>query len=278
MVIKALNSTGLIITLLNLLLMALDHYIAIIKPLKYPVIIRKKKVISVILIAWLVAFILGFSDFFSAVTEYSTWSPYGYNYCEVVWYGTMYQEEYVIFAIAPISLGIMVYSYSCIYWKIHKRRAPGVQDSHRRENQRNTKALVTTLLALGSFIISWLPQCLFQVSMVIKAYTNPDSLRGNEQMLQTVDRYLYNLLVFNAIFDPIIYTVRLKEVKLGFQRMFCGKACGFKSNVTNSYIDQISNRRIREGHTISYANITSKIHKDADSAKSDMLATMQTSL
>ena len=44
MIIKALNTTGLNITLLSLLLMALDHYIAIIKPLQYPMIVCKKKV------------------------------------------------------------------------------------------------------------------------------------------------------------------------------------------------------------------------------------------
>ena len=219
MIIKALNNTGLNITLLNLLLMALDHYIAIMKPLRYPLLVWKTRVVCVIVATWFLSLLLGFSDFLSAITEFSHWSPYGFNYCEVVFI-TMYQEEYTVFAIAPISLGIMMYSYTRIYWKIRQRRIPGAQESTLASTRRNSKALVTTLLALGSFMVCWLPLCLFQVSLIAQAYTNPDQLRGKEHILKIADRYLYNLLVINSIIDPVIYTVRTREVKIGFRRMF----------------------------------------------------------
>jgi len=220
-IIKALNNTGLNITLLSLMLMALDHYIAIIKPLQYPLITRKQRVVCTIFLAWALSLFLGFSDFLSAITEYSEWKPYDVNYCEVVWY-TSYQEEYTTFAIAPICLGTMIYMYSCICIKVRRRQTPGRDEAvPHREPRRNIKAVITTLLTLGSFIIAWLPLCLFQITHIIKAYTDPEDLKQNQYILTMVDRYLFNFLAFNAIIDPVIYTVRMREVQAGFKRMCC---------------------------------------------------------
>ena len=218
LVIKALNSTGLNITLLNLMLMALDHYLAIMKPLHYPVICNKGKLILIILAMWLLAFILGFSDFASALAQYQKFS--GYNYCEVVRI-TPYQDEYTVFAIAPVCLGIMIYMYTRICLKVWKRNTPGSQSIRTQgERGRSTKALVTTLLHIGTFVISWLPVCLFEISLLFKGRSDPQSLYDNQSTYLLINNHLYNLMIMNAIADPIIYTVRMREVRIGFSRLF----------------------------------------------------------
>ena len=230
--IKALNTTGLNITLMNLMTMAFDHYIAIMKPLQYPVIMTKARVVCAIVIMWVIALMLGFSDFFSAIVVYSKFQAQ-YNYCEVV-LQTLYQDEFTVFANAPICLGIMIFIYTRIYMKVLRRRQPGLEESisgGRRENRRTGKALITTLLNIGTFVLAWLPLCLFEVSMLVIAKTDPQYLRNpsNQTTMLLANQHLYNLLIFNAIADPIIYTVRMKEVRIGFMRMcaccFCLPTC-----------------------------------------------------
>ena len=174
----------------------------------------------------------------------------------------LYQEEYTVFAIAPICLIIMLYSYTCIYCRIHRRRVPGIQQQSgtRRESRRNTKALVTTLFALGSFIIAWLPLCLFQVTFIVKAYTDRDYVIAHQRTIQIVDRYLYNLLVLNSVVDPIIYTVRIREVKVGFQRIFCANSCS-----PNNSIERNASIRSRSSRPMtSYIMTTNILMKDTD--------------
>ena len=50
--------------------------------------------------------------------------------------------------------------YFRIYFEVrkHQQRGPAVY-----EFQRSKKALATTLLILGTFMLCWLPMCLFQV-------------------------------------------------------------------------------------------------------------------
>ena len=161
LVIKALNTTGLNVTLLNLMAMALDHYVAIIKPLHYPALMTKKRVLLSIVALWIISLILGFSDFFSAIGIYPVYRTYGYNYCEVVWEST-YHEEYTVLAVAPVCFVAMFYAYMKIYIKVRQHQKPG-EAGKQNMRQRTPKALITTLLNLGTFIVTWLPMCFFQV-------------------------------------------------------------------------------------------------------------------
>ena len=218
-IIKALTNSGLIATLLNLMMMACDHYFAIMKPLHYPLVMTKSKVVCVVLALWTVALLLGFSDFFSPYNQHHYSDM---TFCELV-YITMYQEEFAIYVIAPLCLGVMVILYSRIYIKVLRRRPPGSGTAQ----QRSTKALVTTLLNICSFVLAWLPVCLLEVSLIIIAHTNPHYLNVHQGRFVMITQHLYNLLILNAIADPIIYTVRMQEVRIGFWRL-CNRCCCFK--------------------------------------------------
>ena len=214
-IIKALNTTSLNITLLNLMGMAIDLFLAIVRPLHYPSLMNKQRATITIAFFWFVAILCGFSDFFSTYPKFKkyTWK---YHFCEFV-YLTKYQEEYPTFAIALVCFFIMSFVYLRILIAV-KRRHQNIPI--RTELQRNKKALFTTLLILFTFIICWLPMCLFQIILIIQVKVNPMGLHKVLAVLTAADQYLYDLMLLNCIFDPIIYAIRMPEVQLGYRKLF----------------------------------------------------------
>lgn len=112
-IIKALNTCSLNAELLSLMGMALDHYIAITKPLHYALLLNKKCYIVIIIIIWTIAILCGFSDFLYVIHDAGDWTIYKdkFNLCEFIYY-SKYQEEYTLFITAALCLIVMVFSYS----------------------------------------------------------------------------------------------------------------------------------------------------------------------
>ena len=235
LMIRAFNTTGLNLCLLNLTAMATDHYVAIIFPLHHSRIMAKKYGFIIVGVAWLIGFLLGFSDFYAESHNISRIQDIHHvNYCEAVWI-TRYQEEYCSFVLAFMTFAVMTYIYSRIYICIRKYSPPGLFTTEEVQQPRRVKcifkvkirhkrALVTTLIILGTFLICWLPLCTFQIALLIQARVKPEALIALTDILMNVDHHLYNLLLVNSILDPIIYAIRLREIRLGYKMVFM-KCC-----------------------------------------------------
>ena len=215
LIINALNITGLTSTLFNLIMMALDHYLAIIKPLHYPVLLTKSKVTMAISASWTLSCIIGFSEFLSGGQRKDKWAHL--NYCQVV-ARTYYQQEYIVFAIVPICISVMMFMYTRICVKVWQRNRADYSVRSRMPG-RSTKAIVTTLLHIVTFALCYLPILLFEVTLIIKVKTDPRDLEDNMALYSLINSHLFNLFILNAILDPIIYTVRMREVRVGFRRL-----------------------------------------------------------
>ena len=226
-VTKALNTTALNISLLNLMGMAIDLYLAILRPLHYPQLMDKNRANFMISVLWIVAIFCGFSDFFSVIPERKHLDRF--TYCEMA-YMTPYQDEFTVFSIALICVFIMVFIYMRIYLRInrqHMTRLNHLQEDKTRRSPRglttltrNKKALVTTLMILGSFMLCWLPLCLFQIILVIQVSVDRSVVEPVIAALVDADQYLYDLLLLNAICDPIVYAIRMPEVQFGYRRLY----------------------------------------------------------
>ena len=191
MVIKALNNTSLNSTALNLMVMALDHYIAILRPLHYHMFVNNRRRYIVIVTLWICAAFFGFSDFIFGIGSYDSESRY--NYCEQIWL-TDYHEEYITLALGIICLCTMSFIYIRIYIVVRQQQTRDRLQSQSCELKNNKKALITTLLILGCFMLCWLPICLLEVSLMIQVQVSMvyfQKVKDNER-IQFCKIYIYH--------------------------------------------------------------------------------------
>jgi len=192
---------------------------------RYQKLLSKRRARVLIASLWAVALLCGFSDFFTPLHTYLWAEETKLNYCELV-HTSRYFEEYSVLGLAFVCLVVMLCLYIRIYLKVQHHKLPGESTNHKKDEKRNRRALVTTLLILGSFIVCWLPTCLFQLTMMVlvanRFITVNDQLRF---ILTNADKLMVNLLLVNCICDAAIYTLRCKEVRTGYRKLLCA-CCG----------------------------------------------------
>ncbi len=226
--LRALRVTSHLITLLNLLGLAIDHYITFVQPLDYPTLLSRKRANSLIAGFWILACVLGLSDFYLPGPMFSYCDgDLIENYCERV-LCSKYSEEYILFALALLCFVVMSVLYACIYQEL-KRSHPGRQ-MVRNNLAKNKKGLITTVIILLIFMVCWLPFCLFEITVILAIQLSNDFLATVEyfQIINKIDLYLFDLLLLNCILDAIVYSARMREVQQGYSNMM--RRCGHKED------------------------------------------------
>ncbi|OWF42102.1 melanocortin receptor 4-like [Mizuhopecten yessoensis] len=240
--INGLNTMAHLISLLNLLAMAIDHYIGVLWPLYYHTILSQIKGNIMIALLWILAFIGGFCNFLTGVSSHKDYVRF-LNYCEVIMYND-FHGEYLIMAFTFICLVSISFIYIRIYCEVRtiNSRLTYLQ----KDSFHNNKSMITTLLIIGTFILCYLPTCIFQIAMVIQIHVNRDMVQKLFSTLLRANKYLYALLLLNSVCDPIIYAVRLRDVQKGYYRLLsrCFKcyAIKIKEEWQNSYLDRRNTR------------------------------------
>ena len=243
--ISSLNITAHLISLLNLLMMAVDHYLAIIKPYQYTFLLNKRNGIIIIVIMWCVALVGGFINFFTGIGSFKDNEKQKMNYCEYIMYND-FHGDYLVIACTFLSLLSIIFIYLRIYYEVRQMNKRLTLLTFNKEH--NAKTLVTTLLIIGTFVLCWIPLFTFQIILLIQVHINRDAVIKTLKSLILANKYLYMLLLVNSICDPIIYAVRLKEVQLGYKR-FCKSVCvkysilGSRNFRRSSFLDSLHSRR-----------------------------------
>lgn len=210
--INSINIMSFLIVLLNLLAMAADHYIAIMKSFHYPYIMSRRRGYMLIAAMWITATLGGFSNFLIGTIGYKSQTLF--NYCEYIMYDS-YHAEFLVFGVTIICLFTMTFIYTRIF--IEVKRIQAKMPSIPNYTLHNKKALTTTLLIIGAFVICWLPNCLFQLAMIVEIHLHKRAVYKVFSTFVLVSKYLYILQLANCFLDPIIYAVRLKTVQKGYR-------------------------------------------------------------
>lgn len=198
----------------NLGAVSLDRYLAIMRPLRYKAIMRKRVMAAIITSIWI------FSTFFGFV-PYMGWREVVPRtqgiYCQV---SLNLKREYIITIciLATIPSIFMLIAYFNIFRtaRMHANRITAAMNSIMVNYSRNsvsisslikeTKAAKMVALVLGSFIIFWSPLFVIMIIDIIKENYVNSYIYAGAVMLAT----------FNSALNPGIYAAMNKEFRSTF--------------------------------------------------------------
>lgn len=218
LLIRNLRSISQIVSLLNLLGLAMDHYFAIVRPLTHVTLMSKRRANIMVALFWIAAILLTMSDFYVPIGRYSFCeNSTPVNFCEAVYHCSTWESEYILLGLGVISFLIMAFLYTRIFFKIKKYQS--FQGRHAARARQNRRGLITTFIILATFAICWLPYCLFEVIINIRMSHDPDNILYYWGLVTKYDFYLFDLLLLNCLCDPVIYAVRMREVQKVYRRL-----------------------------------------------------------
>ncbi|CAG9822314.1 unnamed protein product [Phaedon cochleariae] len=256
--IELVRLSGIVITVLHLLALSFNHYIGILKPLHYNVIVTKRKVTTVIVILWVLPVVV--------LVVLSTVENNGVlledirdNTCTVEVFSTFAARlSYSTLFFFPVVL--MVFCYTHILMAVRKQRnrwkdlsrsgssrAKGRNVNSQkltREQARlqgSIKAIHTTLLILGSCFVGWMPALLFYITTCNEdCPINGEALNAlnNDYKYEVLSlRLIENMLVIMKMFaNPIIYTIRIKEIKSESRESKAKKTAVLKKTYVEEFV------------------------------------------
>ena len=182
-----------------LLLLALDHYLVIVYPLRCHTLLNQRRCFAVICSQWGVATLV--SSVY-AVCYYSNptqKSPYDLNNCE-----DENKVNAVYFILVFLAMFVL---YVRVFMEIYRMPDLALCGVNKR---RNKKAIKTTLMILGTYFLLMGPQW---VSLIIY------EIIGKTFGAGPLFPFLNCLMILNCSCDPVIYSLRMRDVRKGFMKI-----------------------------------------------------------
>ena len=209
---------GMIAALLNLTIIAFDHFLLIVKPMKHGIWLSKDSKASNIvpLLVWGVSLLLASSKWIISLAAGT--GPLQGRLCKtsLLMLGILI-DGIMSVLLTLICITAMVVCYTFINIHMRNIRGPSVRLPGTQRNNR--KLLITSLLLLGTFLLCWGPFLCFIVAGVIM----PLFGFARQWLLEMVaEAHGFFLLTFtvNTVCDPLIYAIRIERVRDGYIQMW----------------------------------------------------------
>ena len=222
---QAFLDFALLAILMNLLAMGIDHYIAIIKPMHYHQIISNFRGNMIIVFIWIISVFGGFLDIIVGGFKETHSDKTDEDFCSKV-YRDDFQAMLIIFGLVLLELLVLGYIYLCIFCEVRQLLKRGA--TLHQDDMHNKKAIITTLLIIGTFMVCLVPNSLFQLITYVLIHTDREALIRSLHTILFIHNALWVLMLSNSICDPIIYALRLQDVQRGYKIMVA-KLCIFKN-------------------------------------------------
>ncbi|XP_067395132.1 glucose-dependent insulinotropic receptor-like [Emydura macquarii macquarii] len=199
-----MSMTPCIGSILTLLLISLDRYLAVKFPLYYPTLLTKKPMVFSLIILWAVSFLFGHMPLISPSLQKSNYMGYcgllyaaRSDYLYVICFGIFIPSLLVLICL-HISIGRVAYSQHKRIWRTCMQTEPLTA------HLRHFKALRTVLIVIVGFTICWGP---YYVAGFVQATC--DSCNLAEPMTDV----LFLLGEINSLINPLIYALYSKDIR-----------------------------------------------------------------
>lgn len=202
----------LLATLLNLLAMALDHYLAMFRQLHYPHLMTPSRGNCVICAIWVFSVSAVMTEVLIGLGSGEKTFD---SICMAIVYDSYSIEQVIIFTIFVV-LTVIILIYIRVYHRVTK--------SSLSRTRRRRQSVVTTMLFIGTFILFWTPEGIFHIYMYFKSKIDRNYIQDNHETIAIVNDVLFLILQLNSLADPVIYAIGLPKVKQGCKAAFCKEA------------------------------------------------------
>lgn len=222
LIIEIFRMTGLMSSSLHLVALAINHYVGILRPLHYASTVTRRRLTLVIISLWVFPFMLYFflisqqpdNDFMTLSCSYTFMEHLPYR----LTVSCLFFAPLIIMTILYIHIFVTVKRNHSGFLQGHKNQAGS------QHIKRNVKAIITTLLILGTYIIGYLPATIFYAITCHECPLPLASMTNRTKI--TLAMITTTLVLVKCLSDPVIYTVRMPEVRNGLRRMWLTRCCG----------------------------------------------------
>ena len=163
---------------------------------------------------------------------------------------TVYEPEHLMFCVVLICLVVMTITYGGIMHILYSYQRQGYTTAPQRKAKRHIRGLITSLIILGIFAILWLPSCIMDAYTTLRLKYSHDTQA--EKIRQKLFLYLYALVILNAVCDPIVYALRMREIQEGLKTFLRFQRPTF-SNKMNGFGDTLRSRSSNMSFPSKYA-------------------------
>ncbi|XP_071802663.1 adenosine receptor A2b-like [Asterias amurensis] len=242
------------ISMLHVLCIAFDRFLAVIFPLVYHQLMTTRRSTVMIVTTWLVTSIVGLTPFMGWRRPVKT-----LHFCyidQVLHFAYFFLSFMLTFAI-PLVLMVILYAQIIIAARRNIRRINAIvepttaakNNPSRSTRAINMKATKTTAIVVGAFLFCWLPIYIYNFTMeYLNFHRDPGSDTIRFPMIEAV---LHTLAFANSGVNPIIYAYRYAEFRRNIKKvlkraltcMVCWKEDGPPSSRTSRTLvnlDQIT--------------------------------------
>ena len=206
---EALRLGGIISTAAHLLALAMNHYIGILRPLHYTRLVTRGRVLLAVPVLW-VAPVVFFLVYFAAVDAFTscTTPPM------FIAYRTFRQ---VVAALFFVPLACMVVAYTHIFIIVRQHQTGALRNHNATQLNKNVKAVVTTLLILGTYVFGWMPAVLNFILFCADCSAGLMPLGRRPHLVLNI--VVNTLIILKCLVNPIIYALRMPEIRLALRRL-----------------------------------------------------------
>ncbi|XP_054710938.1 adrenocorticotropic hormone receptor-like [Uloborus diversus] len=218
LVLEAFRLGGVVVAVLHLLALAINHYVGILRPLHYAATVTRRTVMWAIGGMWLLPVVF-FMAYFSLVPDDGFQSSHCSSYDFLL--RIPFRATFSVLFFVPLFLMSAMYVHMFVVVKKHQR---GVLQLHSgRQLHKSVKAIITTLLILGTYTLGWMPAVLY---FVLTCLDCPVPFTQIHLWVRIPVGIITNsMIVIKSFLDPIIYVVRMPEIK-GAMRTIYRTRCG----------------------------------------------------
>ena len=201
-----------LVSLLNLLALGIDHYIAIVKPLQYNIIVTNSRTNVLMCVIWIASFITSVFESLPHVLMYNTINGSNNTFCQYM-LQEYFPKTFYLLIIPELIVLIILYVQVYVAYKKYVIR----HQSLRPDYHHNKKAIATTLLVIGTFMVCYLPVSVLQIA----SYLFMEELMDVYIKYKGLIHYMtQGLVLLNPLCDALLYALRLTVVKEGYKEIF----------------------------------------------------------